>query len=89
MQSVEPSPIQPVEPIIRLTEEEQRQREEDPNLTINELMGHSFCEGHVTINESAKPLFTISTGSTKVGQEDQTRGRSIPVVWNTSGTTSQ
>ena len=48
IQSVEPSLIQPVEPIIRLTEEEQRQREEDPNLTINELLGLSSCEGHVT-----------------------------------------
>ena len=37
-----------MEPIIRLTEEEQRQREEDPNLTINELLGLSSCEGHVT-----------------------------------------
>ena len=48
IQSVQPSPIQPVEPVIRLTEEEQRQREEDPNLTINELLGLSSCEGHVT-----------------------------------------
>ena len=48
IQSVEPSLIQPVEPIIRLTEEEQRQREEDPNITINELLGLSSCEGHVT-----------------------------------------
>ena len=48
IQSVEPSPIQPVEPVIGLTEEEQRQREEDPNLTTNELLGLSSCEGHVT-----------------------------------------
>ena len=48
IQSVQPLPIQPVEPVIRLTEEEQRQREEDPNLTINELLGLSSCEGHVT-----------------------------------------
>ena len=48
IQSVEPSLIQPVKPIIALTEEEQRQREEDPNLTINELLGLSSCEGHVT-----------------------------------------
>ena len=48
IQSVQPSPIQTVEPIIRLTEEEQRQKEEDPNLTINELLGLSPCEGHVT-----------------------------------------
>ena len=97
IQSVQPSPIQPVEPVIGLTEEEQRQREEDPNLTINKLLELSPCEGHITtplqmlwsICESAKLLFTIGSGSTKVGQEDQTRGRSIPVVWNTSGTASQ
>ena len=41
-------PIQPVEPVIGLTEEEQRQREEDPTLTINELLGLSSCEVHVT-----------------------------------------
>ena len=48
IQSVEPSLIQPVEPIIGLTAEEQRHREEDSNLTINELLGLSSCEGHVT-----------------------------------------
>ena len=48
IQSVEPSLIQPVEPIIGLTTEEQRCREEDPNLTINELLGLSSYEGHVT-----------------------------------------
>ena len=45
---VQPSPIQPVEPVIGLTKEEQRQREEDPNLTINKFLGLSPCEGHVT-----------------------------------------
>ena len=48
IESVQPSPIQPVEPVIGLTEEEQRHREEEPNLTINELLGLSPCEGHVT-----------------------------------------
>ena len=37
IKSVEPLPIQPVEPVIGLTAKEQRCREEDPNLTINEL----------------------------------------------------
>ena len=32
-----PTPIQPVEPVIGLTPEEQRRREEDPNLTLDEL----------------------------------------------------
>ena len=48
IQPVEPAPIQPVEPIIGITTEEQRHRE-DPNLTINELLGLSACEGHVNI----------------------------------------
>ena len=48
IQSVQPLLIQPVEPVIGLTEEEQRQGEEDPNLTINKLLGLSPCEGYVT-----------------------------------------
>ena len=47
IQPVEPAQIEPVEPVIGLTTEEQRQREEDPNLTLNELLGHSSCKGHV------------------------------------------
>ena len=35
-----------MELVIGLTAEEQRHR--DPNLTINELLGLSSCEGHVT-----------------------------------------
>ena len=41
IQPVEPAPIQPVEPVIGLTTEEQCQREEDPNLTLDELLGLS------------------------------------------------
>ena len=37
-----------MEPIIGLTAEEQSYKEEDPNLTINELLGFSSREGHVT-----------------------------------------
>ena len=54
IQPVEPAPIQPVEPVIGLTTEEQRQREEDPNLTLNELLGLSSCEEHVNM-----PLQTL------------------------------
>ena len=54
IQSVESAPIQPVEPIIGLTTEEQRCREEYCNLTINELLGLSSCEGHVNM-----PLQTL------------------------------
>ena len=49
IQSIEPAPIQPVEPVIGLTTEEQRCREEDPSLTINELLGLSSCEEHVNM----------------------------------------
>ena len=54
IQSIEPALIQPVESVIGLTTEEQRHREEDPNLTINELLGLSSCEGHVNM-----PLQTL------------------------------
>ena len=48
VQPVEPAPIQLVEPVIGLTTEEQRQREEDPNLTLDELLGLSSCEEHIS-----------------------------------------
>ena len=54
IQLVEPASTQPVEPVSGLTTEEQRQREEDPNLTINELLGLSSCEEHVNM-----PLQTL------------------------------
>ena len=54
IQPVEPALIQPVEPIIGLTTEEQRQGEEDPNLTLYELLGLSSCEEHVNM-----PLQTL------------------------------
>ena len=47
IQPVEPAPIQPVEPVIGLTTDKQRQREEDHNLTLNELLGLSLYEEHV------------------------------------------
>ena len=48
VQPVEPAPIQLVEPVIGLTTEEQCQREEDPNLTLEELLGLSSCEDHIS-----------------------------------------
>ena len=36
-----PAPIQPVEPVIGLTTEEQCRREDNPNLTLDELLGLS------------------------------------------------
>ena len=47
VQPVELAPIQPVEPVIDLTTEEQWQREEDLNLTLDELLGLSSCEDHI------------------------------------------
>ena len=43
-----PAPIKPVEPVIGLTPEEQRRREEDPNLNLDELLGLSSCEDHIS-----------------------------------------
>ena len=43
-----PAPIQPVEPVIGLTPGEQCRREEDPNLTLDELLGLSSCEDHIS-----------------------------------------
>ena len=54
IQPVEPVPIQPVEPVTGLTTDKQRQREEDPNLTLNKLLGLSSCEEHVNM-----PLQTL------------------------------
>ena len=43
-----PAPIQPVELVIGLTPEEQCIREEDPNLTLNELLGLSSCKDNIS-----------------------------------------
>ena len=42
------APIQPVEPVVGLTLEEQSRREEDPDLTPDKLLGLIPCEQHVT-----------------------------------------
>ena len=49
-----PAPIQPVEPVVGLTPEEQRRKEEDPDLTLDKLLGLSSCEDHIS-----KPLQTL------------------------------
>ena len=43
-----PAPIQPVEPVVGLTPKEQCRKEEDPNLTLDELLGLSSCEDHIS-----------------------------------------
>ena len=42
------APIQLVEPLVGLTSEEQSRREEDPDLTLDELLGLIPCEQHIT-----------------------------------------
>ena len=42
-----PAPIQPVEPVVGLTPEEQHRKEEDPDLTLDELLGLSSCKDHI------------------------------------------
>ena len=48
VQPVEPAPIQPVVPVIGLTTEEQCQREEHPNLILDELLDPSSWEDHIS-----------------------------------------
>ena len=43
-----PAPIQPVEPVVGLTLEEKCRKEEDPDLTLGELLGLSSCENHIS-----------------------------------------
>ena len=40
--------IQPMEPVIGLTPEEQCRREEDPNLTLDELLGLFSCKDYIS-----------------------------------------
>ena len=47
-------PIQPVKPVVGLTPEEQDKREEDADLTLDELLGLIPCEQHI-----ATPLQTL------------------------------
>ena len=43
-----PAPMQPVEPVVGLTPEEQCRKEEDPYLTLDKLLGLSSCEDHIS-----------------------------------------
>ena len=43
-----PAPIQPVEPVVGLTPEEQHRKEEDPDLTLDELLGLSSCKDYIS-----------------------------------------
>ena len=48
------APIQLMEPVVGLTPEEQHKKEEDPDLTLIEILGLTACEGHINI-----PLQTL------------------------------
>ena len=43
-----PVPIQPVELVVGLTPEEQCRKEEDPDLTLDKLLGLSSCKDHIS-----------------------------------------
>ena len=58
------APIQPVEPVVGLTPEEQCKKEEDPDLTLDELLGLTSCEEHITT-----PLQTLD-GCMSISQVD-------------------
>ena len=46
--TIKNAPIQPVEPVVDLTPEEQSRKEEDLDLTLDELLGLITCEEHIT-----------------------------------------
>ena len=48
IQPVEPAPIQPVEPVVGLIPEKQCRKEEDPDLTLDKLLGLSSYEDHIS-----------------------------------------
>ena len=54
------APVQPVEPVVGLTPEEQDRREEDPDLTLDELLGLINFEW--TVCTSAKLTPSLGTG---------------------------
>ena len=43
-----PTPIQPVEPVVGLTPEEQCRKKEDPDLILDKLLGLSSCKDHIS-----------------------------------------
>ena len=66
-----PAPIQPVELFVSLTPKEQCRKEEDPDLTLDKLLGISSCIDHIwhtssnfgwAVCKSAQSIFTLGTG---------------------------
>ena len=74
------APIQSVEPVVGLTPQEQCRKEEDPDLTLIELLGLTPCEEHITI-----PLQTLDGLYVNL----PSRGRGCTVVRDTHRETPQ
>ena len=43
------APIQPIKPVLGLTQEEWSKQDEDPDLTLEDLLGLTSCEDHIMI----------------------------------------
>ena len=71
-----PALIQPVEPVVGLTPEKQCRKEEDPDLTPDELLELSSCEDHISIplqtldglyRNQPSQFFSLGTGGQEIG----------------------
>ena len=57
------APIQPVEPVLGLTPEEQHRKEEDPDLTLSKLLGLTPCEGHISTSHQTLDTIYVNQSS--------------------------
>ena len=61
-----------MEPVVGLTQEEQCRKGEDPDLTLDELLGLSSCEDHISTplqifdSKSAQSIFALGTGGQEI-----------------------
>ena len=86
-----PAPIQPVEPVVGLAPEEQHRKEEDPDLTLDELLGLSSCKDHIStplqtldglyVNQPSQFLALVQEAK-KLAKRRKRGRRSITVVRN-------
>ena len=86
-----PAPIQPVQPVVGMAPEEQCRKKEDPDLTLDKLLGLSSCEDHITTSasnsgwtvcKSDHSIFAFGTGGQAIGKKNKRGKRSITVVGN-------
>ena len=64
-----PTPIQSVEPVIGLSSEEQCRKEEDPDLTLDELLRpyqHTSSDFRWAVCKSAQSIFAVGTGGQEI-----------------------